>query len=86
MSVFIFTQKKLSIRVQVEQGSGADPGLSVGGGADLPGEGRQHTNLPDFPKNCMKSRKFWSEETGGECAGGVPLDPPLGIHFRYIWI
>ena len=22
--------------------------------------GHQHTNLPDFPKNCMKLRKFWS--------------------------
>ena len=32
-----------------------------------PGQGRiprrrgnQHTNLPDFPKNCMKLRTFWS--------------------------
>ena len=38
------------------------------------GGGRQHTNLPDFPKNCMKLRKFWS--VGG--APGVPrLYPPL---------
>ena len=37
------------------------------------GGGGQHTNLPDFPKNCMKLRKFWS--VGGP--GGVPLDPPL---------
>ena len=29
---------------------------------------RQYTN---FPKNCMKLRKFWS--VGGVCAGGAPL-------------
>ena len=39
--------------------SDADPGFSVGGGANPPG-GRQHTNLPDFPKTCMKLRKCWS--------------------------
>ena len=27
-------------------------------GRNPPGMGRQHTNLPDFPKNCMKLRKF----------------------------
>ena len=43
---------------------GADTGFSVGGGANPPG-GRQHTNLSDFPENCMKLRKFWS-------VGGAP--------------
>ena len=39
--------------------------------------GRQHTNLPDFPKNCMKLRKFWSVE-------GAP--PPLWIgHWSSQW-
>ena len=33
--------------------------------------GRQHVNLPDFLKNCMKLRKFWS------VGGGAPLDPSL---------
>ena len=51
--------------------TGADPGFTVGGGANPPGGGRQHTNLPDFPKNCMKLGKFcpWG--------GGAPLDRPL---------
>ena len=39
--------------------------------------GCQHTNLPDFPKNCMKLRKFWSV---GEAPGTPPLDPPLTDH------
>ena len=38
-----------------------------------PSGGRsQHTN---FPKNCMKLRKFWS--VGGGAPGVPPLDPPL---------
>ena len=40
--------------------TGADTGFPVGGGTNPWGGGRQHTNLPDFPKNCMKLRKFWS--------------------------
>ena len=48
---------------------GADPGFLVGGGAKSPGGGRQHTNLPDFPKNYTKLRKF--------CPWRPPLDPPL---------
>ena len=32
----------------------ADPGFPRGGGANSPGGGgRQHTILPNFPKNCM---------------------------------
>ena len=50
--------------------AGADPGFPVGGGAD-PGGGqrlrRQHMILSKFPKNCMKSRKFWA------VAGRTPL-------------
>ena len=40
--------------------SGAETGFPVGGGAHRPGGGRQHTNLPDCSKNCMKLGKFWS--------------------------
>ena len=53
--------------------AGADSGFPVGGGANPRGEGRQHTNFPDFPKNYMKLRKFWS--VGG---GRTPGAPPLG--------
>ena len=41
-----------------------DPGFPLGGGADPLG-GRQHTILSKFPKNCMKSRKFWAMGGGG---------------------
>ena len=51
--------------------SGADPGFPVEEGANPPGEGRQHTNLPDFPKNCMKLRNFWLVEEGAH--RGAPL-------------
>ena len=36
----------------------ADPGFPRGGGANSPGGGRQHTILPNFPKNCMKLKEF----------------------------
>ena len=55
--------------------SGADPGFPVGGGAN-PRGGRQHTILPNFPKNCMKLRKVWSV---GGAPGVPPLDPPLRV-------
>ena len=50
---------------------GADTRFPVGGGANP--WGRQHTSLPDFPKNCMKLRKFWSVGVRGRS----PLDPPM---------
>ena len=56
--------------------SGVDPGFPVGWGANPQGVGRQHTNLPDFPKNCMELRKVWSVR-GGRTPGAPPLDPPL---------
>ena len=34
--------------------SGMDTGFPIGGGVNPPGGGRQHTNLPDLSKNCMK--------------------------------
>ena len=54
--------------------AGADPGFPIGGGANPRGEGHQHTNLPDFPKNYMKLRKFWS------VGGRTPGAPPSWIH------
>ena len=42
--------------------------------SQLPGGGRQHKILPNFPKNCMKSKEF------GLPGGGRPLrplNPPL---------
>ena len=41
-----------------------------------PSRGYQHMNLADFPKNCLKLRKFSSGEEG-KYTGGQPLDPPL---------
>ena len=49
-------------------GSRISPG---GGGANSPGGGRQHTILPNFPENCMKSKEF------GRPGGGAPPEPPL---------
>ena len=46
----------------------ADPGFPRGGGANSP-EGRQHTILPKFPKNCMKLKEFGPP-------GGTSLAPP----------
>ena len=43
-------------------------------GADPLG-GRLHTILSNFPKNCMKLRKFWA--VGGR-GGRAPGAPPLG--------
>ena len=56
--------------------AGADPGFPVGGDTNPPG-GCKHTNLPDFSKNCMKLRKFWS--VGGHAPGATPLDRPYKI-------
>ena len=51
----------------------ADPGFPRGGG-------RQHTILPNFPKNCMKLKEFGPPGGGG---GARPkfyyVDPPLYV-------
>ena len=47
--------------------SGADPGFPVGGGANL-------QVCHNFPKNCMKLRKFWAV---GVNAVASLLDLPL---------
>ena len=52
------------------QYSRADTGFPAGGDANCPGKGgRQHTKLPNFPKNCMKLRNF---RVVGE---GAPIAP-----------
>ena len=51
----------------------ADPGFPRGGGAKSPG-GRQHTILPNFPKNCMKLKEFGP---GGVRPKFYYVDPPL---------
>ena len=53
----------------------ADPGFPRGVGANSPG-GRQHTNLPNFPKNCMKLKEF-GPPGGARIPRAPPLDPPL---------
>ena len=52
----------------------ADPGFPRGGGANSPG-GRQHTILPNFPKNCMKLKEFGPQ--GGARPKFYYVDPPL---------
>ena len=47
----------------------ADPGFPRGGELPGAGAGRQHTNLPNFPKNCMKLKEF------GPHGGMRPLHP-----------
>ena len=50
-----------------------------GGGPNPPG-GRQHTILPNFPKNCMQLKEF-GPQGGGARPLRPPLDPPLdGMH------
>ena len=61
--------------------SGVDPGFPVGWGANPQGVGRQHTNLPDFPKNCMELRKVWSVR--GAHAGGAPLGSATDFVHRH---
>ena len=53
----------------------ADPGFPRGGGANSPG-GRQHTILPNFPKNCMKLKEFGPR--------GRPSRPPLRSSTGYL--
>ena len=48
-------------------------------GAPTPQGGRQHTILPKFPKNCMKSKEFGPPGVGARPLR-PPLDPPLPEH------
>ena len=45
------------------------------GGAPTPHGGCQHTILPKFPENCMKSKEFGCP--GGHVPPTPPLNPPL---------
>ena len=61
-------------------GSAADPGFPQGWGANSPGGGgRQHTILPNFPENCMKSEEFGRPGGGGGAPPATPLNPPLRL-------
>ena len=53
----------------------ADPGFPRGGGAN-PG-GRQHTILPNFPKNCMQLKEFGP---GATCVPRTPLRSATEFH------
>ena len=53
----------------------ADLEFPRGGGANSPG-GRQHTILPNFPKNCMKLKEF-GPPGGGARPKFYYVDPPL---------
>ena len=64
--------------------TGADPGFPVAGGANRPEGGGQHTKLPNFPKNCMKLRKFLAGGGGG--GGGAPPAAPKSANGSYIFI
>ena len=57
---------------------GADPGFSVGGDTNASGRGPQPMILPNFPKNCMKLKKFWTVE-GGARREHPSLDPPRDV-------
>ena len=46
-----------SITIKLASKPMADPGFPGGGGAN-PRRGRQHTILPNFPKNCMKLKEI----------------------------
>ena len=48
------------IDFQCETSAVADLGFPRGGGTNSRGGGRQHTILPNFPKNCMKLKEFGS--------------------------
>ena len=49
--------------------AGADPGFPVGWGAN-PSGGTPTYDLPNFAKNCMKLRKFWT--VGRRTPGAAP--------------
>ena len=51
--------------------------ISPRGGVNPPRGGREHTILPNSPKNCMKLKEFGCRGGGGACVPHAPLDPPL---------
>ena len=55
-----------------------DPGFPRGGGANSEEGGRQHTILPNFPKNCMKLKEFGPPE--GTRVPRGPLRSATDIH------
>ena len=51
--------------------------LTSGGSRISPRRGRQHTILPNFPKNCMKLKEFGPPGGGGARSKFYYVDPPL---------
>ena len=64
----------VSISVVISGGSR----ISSRRGRQLPRGGRQHTILPNFPKNCMKLKEF-GPPGGGARPKFYYVDPPLVI-------
>ena len=58
-----------------------DPGFPQGGCEPSKG-GREHTILPNSPKNCMKLKEFGRQ--GGVRPSRPPLDPPLNTLWTFI--
>ena len=58
-----------------------DPGFPRGGSANFPGG--QHTILPNFLENCMKSKEFGCEGRGAH-APRAPLNPPMVLYFHMV--
>ena len=60
--------------------SAADPGFPRGGGTNSPG-GRQHTILPNFLENCIKSKDFGCPGRG--VRPSHPLNPALTVMHNF---
>ena len=60
----------------------ADPGSPRGGGANSRG-GRQHTILPNFPKNCMKLKEF-GPRGGGRASKILLCRSATGVDWMWI--
>ena len=63
--------------------SAADPGFPWGGAPTPQGE-RQHTILPNFPKNCMKSKEF-GHPGGVHALHAPPKSATEYLHSIYIF-
>ena len=65
----------LSLMWKISGGSRISPRR----GRQLPRGGRQHTILPNFPKNCMKLKEF-GPPGGGARPKFYYVDPPLKMY------
>ena len=65
--------KLVHSEISLDKASGGSR-ISPRRGRQLSGGGRQHTILPNFPKNCMKLKEFGLR---GGCPKFYYVDPPL---------